>query len=156
MQVQDIGFNYGGSLTYRKWTLAYNDPDIVALGAVTSGQVKLRVGSGANDSTFIFPAGSKVLGVFVKHSVAFTGTGPLSALTISLGISGGTTTFFTATFDIFQAVAATTVQETAMFKMGQATALTPAVNFVATGGNLNVLTAGSVDVYVLFMDVTTQ
>lgn len=154
MQVTDVAINYGGGLTYRKFTIPWNDPLLIALGAVTSGQIPLKIGSDSGAANFSLPQGAKIIGVFVKHSIAFTGTGPLTALTLSLGKNGGSTTLFTSTFDVFQAVADTTLQETAMFKAGQLTSLVPAVNFVATGGNLNVLLGGSVDVYVLFLNVT--
>jgi hypothetical protein len=155
MQVNYIAMNQGSALAKMQWVINYNDPDLVALGAVTSGQVPLRSTSIAGSPLFQIPAGGKVLGVEVKASVAFTGTGPLTALTASLGKNGGTTTLFTSAFDIFQAVGDTVLQETALYKLGQRSALVPAVNFVATGGNLNVLTAGSVTITILFENVTT-
>lgn len=163
MTISDEAMNYGGSLTYRKFTIPFNDPNLIALGAVTAGNVNLDVSSLTNPpiqpvtspaQNFMLQPAAKILGVYVKASVAFTGTGPLSALTVSVG-NAVSNTEFTAAFDIFQAVADTTIQETALFKAGRQTASQVFARFTSTGGNLNVLLTGSVDIFVLFMDVTT-
>ena len=140
MEKTGVGLNLGGALEYRRFTVPYTD---LTDTAGTSKAVTL----------FTIPKGGKILGVFAKHSVAFAGVA-ISAMTVSVGKSGSTT-FFTSAFDIFAAVADTTVQETALFKCGQLTALAVIATFTSTGANLTVLTAGSVDIYVLFANVTT-
>src|SRR5262252_1185393 len=90
--------------------------------------------------------GSVVLYVRIKHSTAFSGGG-LTALTVSVGKSGGSATFFAPAFNIFQAVADGTLQENvATNGMGQLSAVTIQANFTATGANLSAITAGTVQI----------
>lgn len=138
METSYIASNLGGFLEYRKFTITYAD-------LTTAGTTQTI-------ALFTLGAGSKILGVYQKHSEAFAG-GSLSSMTVSVG-SALSATQFTATFDVYQAVANTTVQETAMFKSG--TAVAQAVNSYWTGShNVNTATAGSVDICVLILNVTT-
>jgi len=130
----------GGSLEYRRFTIPYTDLNTTA-------------GTNKAISLFTLPQAGKVLGVFVKHSASFTG-GSISAVTVSVG-KAGTVTHFTSTFDILQAAADTTVQETSLFKSGQLTSLAVIADFISTSADLDKLTAGSVDIYVLYLNVTT-
>lgn len=139
MQRTGIALDFGSGPRYEKFTIGYAELSAAAL---------------TKDITlFTLPRAGKILGVFVKHSVAFGG-GSISAVSVSVGKSGSTT-FFTSAFDILQAVADTTVQETALFKGGQLTALPIVARFTSVTANLSALTAGSVDIYVLYLPVST-
>jgi hypothetical protein len=133
-----IASNLGGFVEYRKFSLTYAD-------LTTAGTTQTI-------ALFTLPANSKILGVYQKTSVAFSG-GSLSTMTVSVG-SALSATQFTATYDAFAAVNDTNVQETAMFKSG--TAAAQAVNAYWTGShNVNTATAGAIDICVLFLNVTT-
>jgi hypothetical protein len=101
-----------------------------------------------------FPQGSFLLYMRVKHSTSFTG-GSLTGMTVSVGKSGGTTNFFTQPFNVFQAVADTTIQETFAQPMGQLSAVTPQVTFTPTGDTLAHCTAGVLNIDVAMFRVTT-
>jgi len=164
MTITDVAVGLGGLVTLRKFTIPYNDPNLIALGAVTAGNVNLAVSSLTNAPIqpttspvqgYLLNQAAKILGVCIHHTTAFTGTGPLTALTVSVGNSISNTQF-TNTQDIFQATGDTVLLETGgLFKCGQITPSQVFARFTATGGNLNVLTAGSVDIYVMFTDVTS-
>jgi hypothetical protein len=138
MQVEDIALNLGAGLEYRRFTVGFAD----LTAAATTQDVAL----------FTLPAGGKILGVFQKHSVPFSG-GSLTTMTCAVA-KASSATFFTSTFDVFQAVADTTVQETSLFKSGQLTALAVVAHFIGSH-NVNTATAGSVDIFVLYLNVTT-
>ena len=135
MQTTSIALNVGNGLEYRKFTIPYTD--LTGTAGLTQAV-----------ALFTLPAGGKVIGVYAKNSVAFAGT---TTLTVSVGKSG-TATHFSAALDIKAAVADTTVQKTALFKSGQQTALAVIATFTSTVDNLTALTAGSVDIWVLFMN----
>lgn len=121
-------------------------------GTSGSGAKSFNLFQNATD-TVSFPANSMILGVRAKHSVAFAG-GSLSAMTLLVGKSG-TTNFFTSAFDIFAAVATTTVQETALFKMGQVAALAVLATFTPTGDTCANCTAGAVIVDIFHWSCST-
>ena len=89
------------------------------------------------------PAGAKVIGSYVKHSEAFAG-GSISAMTVSVGKSTGGATFYTAAFDVYQAVAATTFQDTDQRESPTTAADVVTANFTSTSDNVVNATAGSV------------
>lgn len=105
------------------------------------------------------PAGAIVIGVDVKHSAQFSdGVGAMSQVTVSVGSAGGGATFFTSAANIGEAtaVAATTLQDTSLFK--RHTSASEAMNavFAATGrnfgsGTATYLTGGSVDIGVCWL-----
>lgn len=98
---------------------------------------------------FSLPAGGIIQAVKIKHSTAFSG-GTLSAFTVSVGITG-TLDKYASAFDVFQAVADTTMQLSNSFGTedhGSATSIR--INAAATGDTVNNATAGSVDVWVLW------
>jgi len=138
-QISGIASNLGGSLEYRRFQITYSD---LTTADTTHTQALMTLPAG----------GAQILGVFVKHSTAFSG-GSLSSMTVSVGKSGSVT-FFTSTFDIYQAVADTTVQETSLFKKGQLTAL-PVIATFTGSHNVNTATAGVVDIYILYVNQTT-
>lgn len=137
MQTGYNGLNLGGGLVYRKCTITY--ADLTTAG--TSQAITL----------FTLPAHSKILGVCVKHSEAFSG-GSLSTMTVSVGRATAATDY-TAAADIFAAVADTTLQETSMFKASTDAAVALLATFTGSH-NVNTATAGSVDVYVCYLNVT--
>lgn len=142
MQISELATGLGQGITFRRFTFTYLD-------------LQATSGSGAKAlAMFTLAAGAIIMGVRVKHSVAFAG-GSLSAMTVSVGKTGSLT-FFTSTQDIFQAVADTTVQETALFKHGQQTALAVVANFAPTGDNCSAATAGTVDIDVAMLVVSTD
>lgn len=103
---------------------------------------------------FNLSKGGKILGINIKHNTAFAGTGQ-TAMSVSVGSSVVGATGFASAFNIFQAVADTTMQETNEFKSGGYAAQDVNAYFTAVGGNLNVGTAGSVDIDVYCLDLDT-
>lgn len=146
----DLTTSLAGNTSYVKWTIGYQDLS----AAATTQTINLPWNAQAvNPQNFTIPQGGKMLGVMVHHTVAFAGPS-ITAMTVSVGVSG-TATFFTAAFDVFQAVANTTLQETAMFKSGSLVAVPVTVTFTSTGANISVLTAGSVDIYMNVLNCTS-
>jgi hypothetical protein len=147
---QDYALQNGGKLRYVGFTVTYVDLQ----GTSGSGAKLINLSDGDNNAKlFLLGAGSKILGVEAKHSVAFAG-GSLSAMTVSLGISGSATRY-TAAFDCFQAVSDTALQETALFKSVGRAAQQLALTFTPTGDNCSAATAGAVEIRILIADVTT-
>jgi len=107
----------------------------------------------ADMELFVLPAGGVVHGVKVKASAAFTGTG-IATLTVSVGIAG-TLAKYSAAFDVMAAPSDTNLLLT--LASGTPTPETHAssgksirIAATATGANLDQMTAGSVDVWVLW------
>lgn len=115
----------------------------------TKTYAQLAAASTANDiELFSLAAGEVVHAVKIKHSAAFTGGGA-SAYTLSVGIAGNLTKYASA-FNVFQAPGNTVLQLTNVVgteNHGAATSIRLAA--VSTGANLDLITAGSVDVWVL-------
>ena len=102
------------------------------------------------------PKGSIIKGVKIKHATAFAGGGN-TAVTVSVGSTAGSATTFASAFDIYQAVADTTMALTSGWKAATAAADTLNAYFTCTTGVLSGLTAGlvSIDVeYFLMEDLT--
>ena len=76
-------------------------------------------------------------------------------MTVSVGKSGSNT-YFTSAFDIFAAVSDTNLQETSLFKHGQASALQVQATFTPTSDVVQNATAGAVDIDLLLLNVTTD
>jgi hypothetical protein len=84
----------------------------------------------------------------IKHSVAFAGTS-ISTITASVGISGDTTKHVD-NFDVRQSVADSTFNVVGLNLIESfANTTTIYAKFTAAGANLDSLTAGSVDIWVL-------
>jgi len=98
--------------------------------------------------------GSFIFYIRVKHSVAFAGPS-VTAMKVRVGKSGGTTNFFANDFDVFQAVADSTLLEVMTPPMGQLSAATITATFTAVGANVNVCTAGIVQIDICAAAVTT-
>lgn len=98
---------------------------------------------------FTIPAGAVIQAVKIKHETAFTG-GAISAYTIAIGVSGSVAKY-SAAFDVFQAVSATAMQVTGTVGHESHLASTQMrATATATTANLDVATAGSVTVWVLW------
>ena len=107
-----------------------------------------------NVSLFTLKAFGIILSVIVKHTTVFAGTA--GTIKVSVGTSGVATQFTAASADLV----ATAVADTAFQKTDdpdQASMVDTAVvlNVVSSSGNLSGLTAGSVDVYVYYIQPTT-
>lgn len=97
------------------------------------------------------PANAVVTGIRIKHSEVFAAEN-MTALTVSVGIAGTATAYANA-FNILQAVSATALEDTALFKGVSAASHAVIATFTAEGANLGdgeatALTTGSVDIYV--------
>lgn len=141
-----IALDNGGKLTYKKFTLDY--ATIAAIGDATSGNVTL----------FTLPQAGFIVYVRVKHTAQFVGVG--GTFKVSVGTSGSATLFTAQTGDLVAtAVAATTYTENAGSSVphsaGTHAAVAIVANCVSSSGNLSGLTAGSVDIYVAYANVTT-
>lgn len=125
-----------------KYTVAYSNAAFIA--ASTTAPVTL----------FTLPARGKILGVNIKHSVAYAGTG-ISSTTVSVGDGTSTYNQYAAAYDIFQAVAATAFQDTSQFKSTTMASSSVVAYFTANvnfgTGAATVLTAGSVDIAVCWV-----
>lgn len=122
-----------GGVGCSKYTVPYTSAQTAALtNAVT---------------LFTLPARAKVTGITIKHSTAFGG-GAISAVTVSIGHSGGSATAYTTAQDILQAVSNTAMLDTDRFSSATFAAHSVTANFTSVGANLSALTAGSVDIWV--------
>lgn len=142
MQISTIATNLGSGVTLRRYTLTYLD---------------FQTTSGSGAKTFALdtlPAHGIVLGVRTINKTNFAG-GALSAITVAVGKSG-TATFFTAAYDCFAAAGDTTVQETALFKHGQLTALPMIATVTPTSDNVSAATSGQVDIDILSLNVSSD
>jgi hypothetical protein len=118
---------------WKKYTIAYSD--INAIGS-SSTQYFL----------FNLPAGGVIEDIKIKHSQSFVG-GSISALTVSAGIVGDVAKY-SSPFSIFQPVASNTfILSAGPYSEDHDNSIGIYLNFVATGGLLTALTAGSVDIW---------
>lgn len=129
-----------GTPRWRKYTVAYT----AILAAATSEQ----------EALFTLPAGGIVHAVKIKHSAAFAGTG-ITALTASVGIAGDGDKY-AAAFDVFQAAGDAVLQlsATPAAESHDSGGTAVVAEFTSTGANLSALTAGSVDIFVLWSAAT--
>jgi hypothetical protein len=97
---------------------------------------------------FTMPRGAVLHGIKIKHSTAFAGPS-ISAYTISVGILGSLAKYASA-FDVLQAVSSTTFQLSDNFVSEDDAALTQVyATATSVGANLNVATAGVVDIWAM-------
>lgn len=98
-------------------------------------------------SIFSLPAKTAIIGVAIKHSAAFSGSG-ITGMKVSVGTSSQKTRY-SDEFDVFQSVANDTF---GMFHCFHAedfgSATTVYLNCKSTGANLDQLSAGSVDIWI--------
>lgn len=119
---------------------------------VTLPYTDFQVGSTTKTVTArTLPANRTLFGLIIKHSIAFSG-GSISALTVSVGITGEADRFISS-FDIFQAVG-TAAQDAVLLLYYPAVATNITVTATAVGANLSALTAGSLDIW--FQETITE
>jgi hypothetical protein len=140
MVTSGIATDLGGQVTFRRFTITYAD----LTDADTSQTINL----------FTLPKGGIILGVRIKHSTAFSG-GTVATCTVSVGSAAGTATDFASAYDIFSAAGDTAFQVTSEFKAVTYVADTVTATVTTTVGNVTDTTAGSVDIDVCFLNVTT-
>jgi hypothetical protein len=140
MSVSSTGLNApaGGTVpACSTTTVAYTNAAFKA--AATTADVTL----------FALPARGKLTGVTIKHTVAYAGTA-VSSTTVSVGNGASTYDQYASAYDIFQAVADTTFQDTVQFKSTTMAASDVKARFTANtnfgDGSATVLTAGSVGI----------
>jgi hypothetical protein len=115
-----------------------------ALGAVTTGEVDI----------FELPAGAEIVSCFMDVTTEFAGTA-ITAATVSMGPSGGTTTLQTAQ-DAFSGTGLLLVIGTdlttdrGIYSMSADTTIQTTLTL--TGGNADALTQGEVDFYITFIE----
>lgn len=136
----------------------------LALGA---GIQKLRFSIGHADLTdadtsqaialFTLGPNDAIMGVRIKHSEAFTG-GSVSSCTVSVGGATDGVAAYATAFNIYQAVAATTLQWSQCLKNGTAASAGQVVSatFTSGGDNLSSLTAGAVDIDIYVLTDTVK
>lgn len=99
-------------------------------------------------SLFSLPAKTVILGVIIKHSTAFSGTG-VTGMSVSVGTASDKARYSNG-FDVLQAVAADTIGLFHCFHAESFSgATTVYLNCKSVGANLDQLSAGSVDIWVL-------
>ncbi len=126
--------------------------NVPACDTYTKTFTDLTTASATEDEVlFNLPANGKISGVYTKHSTAFSG-GTLSALTVSVGDSSGTTVY-TPTFDVFQATGNTVKQDVALFSSTTSAARDVLARFTAVGDTVDNITAGSVSFSVCWVKV---
>jgi len=116
---------------------------------VTFASTAINTASGAFTVTaFNLDPLEFVVGYVVKHSTAFSG-GSVTGLNLSLGIAGNNTKHVNS-FDVFQGVTTTAFLSQNLNDMESFSATTTVfAKFTSTGSNLDSLTAGSVDIWLL-------
>lgn len=118
---------------WQKYTIPYTSYS--ALGASISSYV-VACSLGADEI---------IEGFYISHSVAFSG-GAISAAKIKVG-TPSTANKYVDEFDVFSAASTSNNRlESGFFVENSSTSI--AVTLSLTGGNLNALAAGSVDIYV--------
>lgn len=138
----NIPVQFGAGTRYRKFTIDW-DAFKAIIGAATSGNVPL----------FTLPQAGLILYCKVIATVQFAGVG--GTFKVSVGTTGTATLITAASADLVAtAIAVTTFTEgpSAAKCLGSNAAVGLVVNAVSTVGNINTLTAGSVDVYVLSVE----
>lgn len=145
MTTEYLPLSMGGGVQCLEITATYSD-----LAATSgSGAKTIAVTDAAGNAQYI-PQGAIVTGIVVKPTTAFSG-GSISALTMSVGKSGGSTTYLTSAYDIFAAVADANQQETTKFASGQYTRWQPVLVFTPTGANCSAATAGVVWIRIFYV-----
>ena len=122
--------------------------DLVALGAVLTGQIDL----------IDLPAGCEITSCWFECTDPLVGPGPLTAATMSIGPTGTLTTLQTIQ-TIFAAgvltANGTDLDGTARAVYSTTVATQIEADIALTGCNAEDLTAGTVDVYIEYVDYST-
>lgn len=147
MQLSDLATGMGGNVRVLKVSLTYADFNTLS---TSSGTAKNLTISKANGVALSLLAGSKIIGVALNPTVAFSG-GSISALTLSMARNGGTPAELMAA----QTIAATTYYEASVFKSIAHADFGLMVTVTPTSDALSALTAGAVDLYIYILGVST-
>lgn len=153
----NLATQFGQVLQFASFQFGFADLTTAGLTQTITLQAQPTGNQGSIPSTppsFTLNQGSFIVYIRIKHSVAFSG-GTISAMTVAVGKTGGATNFFAPAFNIFQAVADGTLQETPTPPMGQLSACTLTATFTAVGGNVNTATAGVVNIDIAYVPVST-
>ncbi len=147
MQYSEVALNLGGAIKVIKFTLTYGD-----LQATSGAGAKTISLLGPGGTTLTFRKGSVVLGVIINPTVAFAG-GSLSAMTMSIGLAGGSATAFVSA----QTVAALTYFRSGALFVAGATHVDFGLTavFTPSSDTCSAATAGTVDIYVFVAPVST-
>ncbi len=158
MERLDIGLGMGGAIGYVRFGFVSTDfttagltQTITLLENPPSPTAPTVSAAGA----FQIPQGGAVIGVKIRPEIQIVATS-MTSLTCSVGVLGGTGTEFAAPFQVFTAPGASVLQEGVMFKSTSTGAVTVTVTFTSVGANLNAITAGKVDVYICYLNVSTS
>jgi hypothetical protein len=164
LQRTDIATGLGDGVQFVKYTITFADLTTAGLTQTISLPVNPTstpfippaTSAPPNVSNFVIPQAGVVLYSKVQHTIPFAG-GTIASMTCSVGKLGGSNTFVNGTaFNVFGAAADTTLQEAQAISSGQNTAWGVTVTFVSTVGNVNAATAGSVNIYIAYLDVTSD
>jgi len=164
VQRTDLASGLGDGIQIVKYTLTFADLTTAGLSQTISLPVNPTstpfiapaTSAPPNYANFVIPQAGVVLYSKVQHTIPFAG-GTIASMTCSVGKLGGTNTFVNgAAFNVFGAAADTTCQEAFGVASGQNTSWGVTVTFVSTVGNVNAATAGSVNIYIAYLDVTSD
>lgn len=141
---EGLALDNGGQLTYRKFTLTW---DYIANlgGAALTVDIPLHT----------LPRGGFLLFCMIHATTQFAG---VTTLTASVGNAGSATQFTAASADLVgTAIADTAIRIGPTSATPGGTMARQAINarLTSTGTNLNTLTAGQVDIFIAFGNVTT-
>ena len=166
MLVQEVASQFGSFLTYRKVTVLYSDLttttggtaqtlSLGGLGGVTSGNALSNVNSG----NLVIPAGYWLVGVRMKVTALFTG-GSMATLTASVGTASGSGTNLIAASDVLGCTVGTVYSQAASVittanAITNLPAFTPVVVFTPTTYALSALTAGQLDIELIYTNIST-
>ena len=165
MVVNEVASAYGSFITYRKVTVNYTDlTDAVGGQAQTlslsglGGTTPANQLSLVNSGIITIPAGAWLIGARMKVTALFTG-GSLATLTASLGISGGSATGIIAASDVLGCTVGTVYSQAAsvLTTINSTTllpALIPQVTFTPTTYALTALTAGQLDIELIYTNIS--
>jgi len=153
MQRTDLSSGLGPNVQYLKYTLTWQD----LASATTTGAnvINLPVNPGGNpfnSTNFAIPQGGTVLFSRLNVTTAFTG-GSVSALTLSVGAASTANAITTSTDILTAAVCVDTHGMHAELNSNLAATVT--LTFTSTTHAPSVLTAGQLDLYLLYLDVST-
>ena len=152
MQRQDIASNFGPGVPYVKFTVLYSDlAAFTTAGAHALTLLANPGGNAINPANFQVPQGGTPMFSRINVTTAFTG-GSISAITVSAGSSGtsnaiqaASSCFTTGCFD----------KHGMNSELNANTAFTVVLNFTPTGDVLSNLTAGQLDFYMAYLNVST-
>lgn len=129
----DLGYLKDQAPLLQKFTVAY--ATFSAMGATAVG----------TQTVFSLAADDILSGLVVKHSASFSGGG-ISAAKLKVGIPGNEDKYL-AEFDVLQSTGAGVCSLSQLLEC-EFSATSLIIVLSLTGGNLNALTRGSVDIYV--------